>query len=186
MTTATTTQTETLIATGLHSWEQSIRRATTFFDSCTDEDLGKEILPGKNRVIYLLGHLIAVHDRMLPLLGLGERLYPELDAPFVTNPDDPAAASDNPASGSDNSASGSGNSASGYPPAARLRKYWTTINEQLTAAFKSWTPAEWLQRHTAVSEEDFAKEPHRNRYGVVLNRAGHVQYHLGQLVWFKK
>jgi hypothetical protein len=43
-----------------------------------------------------------------------------------------------------------------------------------------------LQKHTAVSDADFAKEPHRNRLSVVLNRAGHVQYHLGQLVWFKK
>ena len=169
MPTTTTTPTEIVIATGLHSWEQSIRRATAFFDGCTDEDLQKEILPGKNRIIYLLGHLVAIHDRMLPLLGLGERrierLCPDLDALFVTNPDNPAAV---------------------IPSAAQLREYWTSINQHLAAAFRSWTPADWLQRHTAVSEEDFAKEPHRNRYGVVLNRAGHVQYHLGQLVWFKK
>jgi hypothetical protein len=165
MSTATTTPTEVLISTGLHSWEQSIKRATSFFDGCTDEDLQKEILPGKNRIIYLLGHLVAIHDRMQPLLGLGERQWPELDALFVTNPDNPSAI---------------------FPPVAQLREQWTTVNQRLGMAFKSWTSAEWLQRHTAVSEEDFAREPHRNRYGVVLNRAGHVQYHLGQLVWFKK
>ncbi|HLZ88466.1 MAG TPA: DinB family protein [Puia sp.] len=163
--TTTTTQQDLLVSTGLNSWEQAIRRATAFFDGCTDEDLEKEILPGKNRVVYLLGHLVAVHDRMLPLLGLGERLYPHLDALFVTNPDNPAAS---------------------LPPAADLRSQWTTINHRLTAAFSHWTPEEWLQKHTAVSEEDFAKEPHRNRFSVVINRAGHVQYHLGQLVWFKK
>jgi hypothetical protein len=30
-------------------------------------------------VLYLVGHLIATHDRMFPLLDLGERLHPELD-----------------------------------------------------------------------------------------------------------
>ena len=29
----------------------------------------------------------AVHDRMLPLLGIGERLHPELDEAYLTNPD---------------------------------------------------------------------------------------------------
>jgi hypothetical protein len=164
MTTATTQQ-DIFVSTGLHAWEQAIKRATAFFDACTDEELGKEILPGKNRVIYLLGHLTAVHDRMLPLLDLGDRLYPDLDPLFVTNPDNPAAA---------------------YPSAAQLRENWNTVNQHLTTAFKRWTPEEWLQRHNAVSEEDFANEPHRNRLGVVISRAGHVQYHLGQLVWFKK
>ena len=28
---------------------------------------------------YLLGHLTAMHDRMFPLLGLGDRFHPELD-----------------------------------------------------------------------------------------------------------
>ena len=163
--TAITSQQSLLIATSLHSWEQSIRRATAFFDGCTDEDLEKQIVPGKNRVVYLLGHLIAVHDRMLPLLGLGDRLYPDLDPLFVTNPDSTEAS---------------------YPSASQLREYWTTINQHLTSTFKSWTTEEWLQPHTAVSEADFAKEPHRNRFGVVLSRSGHVQYHLGQLVWFKK
>jgi hypothetical protein len=165
--TTTTTQQELLVISGLHIWEQAINRATKFFDSCTDEELGKEILPGKNRVVYLLGHLTAVHDRMFPLLGLGDRLHTELDPLFVANPDN-------------------FNPEASLPSAADLRKSWTTVNQQLTAAFKSWTPEEWLQRHTAVSEEDFAREPHRNRFNVVINRAGHVQYHLGQLAWFKK
>src|ERR1700743_1336040 len=93
----TTIQQDLFVLTGLHSWEQAIKRASTFFDSYTDEDLGKEIVPGKNRIIYLLGHLTAVHDRMFPLLGLGERLYPQLDEVYITNRDrlfpDPVSAS---------------------------------------------------------------------------------------------
>jgi hypothetical protein len=163
--TTTTTQQELFVLSGLITWEQAIKRATGFFDGISDEDLNREIVPGKNRVIYLLGHLTAVHDRMLPLLGLGERLYPHLDELFITNPD---------------------NASASLPPASQLREYWTTVNQQLTNRFRNWTPEEWLQKHTAVSDEDFAREPHRNRFSLVINRAGHVQYHLGQLVWTKK
>jgi hypothetical protein len=161
----TTTQPNLFVLTGLHAWEQAIKRASTFFDGCSDEELGAAIVPGKNRVIYLLGHLTAVHDRMLPLLGLGERLYPQLDALFISNPDNIAAE---------------------FPPAQELRKYWATVNGQLTTHLRNWTTEEWLQKHEAVSDEDFAREPHRNRFSVVINRAGHAQYHLGQLVWFRK
>jgi hypothetical protein len=151
--------------TALHNWEQAIKRASASFDGYTDEELLQEIVPGKNRVVYLLGHFAAVHDRMLPMLGLGDRHYPHLDELFITSPDNTAAV---------------------LPSLPELRNAWKTVNEQLTAAFRSWTAREWLQKHTAVSDEDFAKEPHRNRLGVVLGRTGHVQYHLGQLVWFKK
>ena len=161
----TTMQQDLFVLTGLHSWEQAIKRASTFFDSYTDEELNAAIAPGKNRIIYLLGHLTAVHDRMLPLLGLGERLYPQLDAFFITSPD---------------------NTAAEFPSATELRENWKTVNAQLTGSLQSWTPEEWLQKHTAVSDEDFAREPHRNRFSLVINRAGHVQYHLGQLALFKK
>ena len=161
----TTIQQNLFVSTGLHSWEQAIKRASTLFDNFTDEELGEAIVPGRNRIIYLLGHLTAVHDRMFPLLDLGARLYPQLDVLFITNPD---------------------NTAAELPAAADLRQYWNTVNQQLTLSLKGWTPEEWLQKHTAVSDEDFAREPHRNRFSVVINRAGHVQYHLGQLAWFKK
>jgi len=38
-------------------------------------------------IIYLLGHLIAVHDDMLVLLDMGEKLYPELNVPFIKSAD---------------------------------------------------------------------------------------------------
>jgi len=160
-----TTQQNLFVHTGLHNWELSLKRATAFFDKYSDEELLQPIVPGKNRVVYLLGHLAAVHDRMLPLLGLGDRLYPHLDEIFVTNPDNPATT---------------------LPAITELRNAWNTVNNRLTEQFRNWTPEEWLQKHTAVSDEDFAKEPHRNRLSLVLNRSGHVQYHLGQLVWFNK
>jgi ribose 1,5-bisphosphokinase PhnN len=42
----------------------------------------------------------------------------------------------------------------------------------------SWS--DWLQRHTAVSEADFAKDASRNRFAILLSRTNHLSYHLGQ------
>ncbi|HWB90221.1 MAG TPA: DinB family protein [Puia sp.] len=156
---------ERFVESGLLNWEQAIGRASAFFDKCTDAELLQPIVPGKNRVIYLLGHLAAIHDRMLPLLGIGERRYPHLDELFITSPDNPAAS---------------------LPEVTELRNAWKVVNEYITGVLRSWSPEEWLQRHTAVSAEDFAREPHRNKFTLVLNRARHVDYHVGQLVWFKK
>jgi hypothetical protein len=152
------------IKTVLANWETAINRATGYFDKCSDADLLKPIAPGKNRIIYLLGHLTAVSDRMLPLLGLGDRHYPHLDDLFVLKPDDTGAA---------------------MPSGAELRKQWKDINKELTEKLRSWKPEEWLMKHESVSAEDFAKEPHRNRLGVVLSRTGHVSYHHGQLALVK-
>ena len=40
---------------------------------------------------------------------------------------------------------------------------------------------EWLKKHEAVSAQDFAKEPLRNRLSVLLSRTAHVQFHTGQI-----
>jgi hypothetical protein len=165
MTTTTMTSQERFIQSALLNWEQAVGRATAWFDKCTDEELLQPIVPGKNRVVYLLGHLAAVHDRMLPLLDIGERRYPHLDELFITSPDNLNAS---------------------LPEMQELRKAWAATNDTITAVLRGWSPEEWLERHTAVSPEDFEKEPHRNRFTLVLNRARHVDYHLGQLVWFKK
>jgi hypothetical protein len=63
-----------------------------------------------------------------------------------------------------------------------LRRKWTAVNEELKKHFDNLSPEEWLQKHAAVSEEDFAKAPHRNRLNVVLSRTNHLSYHQGQLV----
>jgi hypothetical protein len=165
MSTTTLTAQDLFIQTTLLSWESALGQATSLFDKISDEDLLQSVVPGKNRGIYLLGHLVAVHDRMFPLLGLGDRLYPHLDETFVTSPDNPAAT---------------------IPSAQELRKAWTTVNQRLNTLLRDWSPEEWLQKHTAISDDDFAKEPHRNRLSVVLSRTRHVAYHAGQLAWFKK
>jgi hypothetical protein len=58
----------------------------SFVDSATlsPEQLDKEVAPGKNRLIYLWGHLAAVNDGLLPLLGIGEGRHPVFDGMFIS------------------------------------------------------------------------------------------------------
>ena len=67
----------------LDAWHTQIKNTNDLFDSVSDEQLMAEIAPGRNRGIYLLGHLTAVHDKMLPLLGFGDQRYPNLYKTFV-------------------------------------------------------------------------------------------------------
>ncbi|MHB8215603.1 MAG: DinB family protein [Candidatus Sulfotelmatobacter sp.] len=148
------------VQVAINSWRLALERANKVFSSLTDDGLLKEVAPGKNRLIYLLGHLTAVHDAMLPILGLGERLHPQLDAIFVSSPDKTGAQ---------------------LPPVDELRRYWDEVNSKLLSQFASLSADEWLQRHYAMSEEDYAKDPTRNRLAVLLSRTNHLSYHLGQM-----
>ena len=75
------------VQVAINSWRLVVERANKIFSSLTEDELLKEVTPGRNRLIYLWGHLTAIHDAMFPILGLGERLHPELDAIFVSSPD---------------------------------------------------------------------------------------------------
>lgn len=158
------TNEELLSLVALNSWKQVISRFDKGLAAHSDDDLQKQVAPGRNRLYYLVGHLTAVHDRLFALLGIGERLHPELDEPFITNPDQ---AGNNPVA------------------AQELRKAWSEVNGKLTAALESLTPAEWLKKHTEVSDEDFAKDPTRNRLAVVISRTNHASFHSGQAVLAK-
>lgn len=148
----------------LDNWHAQIKRADTLFDTLTDEQLQQATAPGRSRGIYLLGHLTAVHDILLPLLRFEEQRYPELREAFVVQPD---------------------NAAAEFPSISELKAAWKTVNEKLAAHFERLTPAEWLERHNSVSPEDFEKEPHRNRLNVLHSRTNHLAHHYGQLVYLK-
>ena len=102
---------------------------------------------------------------MHTLLGLGMPLHPELDEPFITKAD---------------------KAVENVPSAAALRSHWKEVNESLAKHFAGLKPEEWFQRHTSVSEEDFAKEPHRNKLNIIISRTNHLSYHFGQLALLKK
>jgi hypothetical protein len=158
-------QQQLFVKMALDAWNIQIDRTNKLFNSLSDDQLGQEVAPGRNTGIYLLGHLTAVHDALFPLLGLGEKLYPQLDDIFIKNPD---------------------KSGLGKPETKELRNYWNEVNEKLEKNFSNFSIEEWFQRHTAISEADFEKEPHRNRLNVLLNRTSHLANHLGQLIFLKK
>jgi DinB superfamily len=149
----------------LRSWKSNVDRAGTFFGALSPEELQKEVAPGKNRLIYIWGHLAAVNDRMLAILGLGERLHPELDAMFLSNPDKAVELT--------------------LPP-EKLKHIWDEIDERLWTGISGLSPSQWLEKHTAVSDSDYAREPHRNRFAILLSRTTHLAYHLGQAVLTKQ
>src|ERR1044072_800014 len=87
LTTETQPVKELFIKMTVDAWNTQVDRLTKLFDALTDEQLVTETAPDRNTGIYLLGHLVAVTDDMLPLLGFGEKLYPQLEKPFITSPD---------------------------------------------------------------------------------------------------
>ncbi len=149
----------------LAAWQTQNARVNELFATLTDEQLSAETAPGRNTGVYLLGHSAAVNDNLFTLLGLGERLHPELDEIFLDSPD---------------------KSGKEMPSIAELKKYWMNINSKLTNHFNKMQPADWFKKHTAVAEEDFLKEPHRNKLNVLITRATHQAYHLGQMAYLKK
>ena len=59
-----------VMKTVVASWKLIVSRLDERFAQLDDEQLKQPIAPNKNRLFYLLGHLTAVHDRMLPMLGI--------------------------------------------------------------------------------------------------------------------
>jgi len=152
--------TKQIIKQQITAWKGQNNAVDKFFNKYPDEIYLKEVAPGKNRAIYLLGHLVAVNDGLLSLLGIGEKFYPELEEIFLKNPDRFFAE---------------------IPTIAELKQKWETVNIALTAHFESMRPEDWLSAHTRVSPEDFAIDPSRNKLNVLISRTIHQSNHLGQL-----
>src|SRR5260221_11525096 len=69
------------------SWKNTVGRADKVFSELTERQFLQEVAPGRNRILYLLGHLTAGHDGLHTVLGLGERLHPQPDGTFLSQPD---------------------------------------------------------------------------------------------------
>ena len=154
-----------LIDSALSNWRSNVDRAGKLFGNLSQEQLLQEVALGKNRLIYLWGHLTAFNDALIPLLGFGSRIRPELDLMFVSNPDRTVPTI---LLGED------------------LKIIWQETGEILWTGFSRLSIADWLQKHAAVTEEDFLREPHRNRFTLLLGRTAHIAYHLGQAKLWEK
>ena len=155
------TNSDVFVKMALDAWNNELKYTNALLEKLSDEQLMQAVSPGRNRGIYLLGHLTAVHDQMLPLLRFQETMYPELYGPFHDEPDGAVA---------------------DIPPIPQLRARWREVNNALLKHMMGLAPEQWFTRHANISEEDFPKEPHRNRLNVVLSRTNHLAYHRGQLV----
>lgn len=153
---------ELFIKMAVSAWDAQVIRVSKLIDALSDEQLSADTAPGRNSGTYLLGHLIAVNDNILELMGWDEKQYPELENIFLRTPDK-----------------------SGLPTPAlsTLRQYWKDINAKISKHIAGMSPDDWFTRHTAVSEDDFAKEPHRNKLNIILSRTTHTSSHLGQLIY---
>jgi uncharacterized damage-inducible protein DinB len=160
----TQVQQEVFVQMALKAWNIQVERATKLIDALSDAQVTEDIVAGKNSVLYLIGHLVAANDSMIGLFGLGERQYAHFDEPFLKSPD---------------------KSGQTMPSVQELRATWKKANETLSAYFAGMTADDWMSKHTAMSDEDFAKEPSRNKMSVLLNRTNHLAYHLGQMIWKK-
>ncbi len=156
---------ELFIKMVMDAWHTSLKRTEDLLNNLSDDALKKETATGRNTGVYLLGHLAAVHDRMMALLGIGEPLRPDLFEKFVSE------------------AENKNQPTSSIPD---LKAYWKDVHASLNEKLNRLTPEEWFQKHTSVSEEDFAKELHRNRLNVVITRTNHLDYHRGQLIYLKE
>jgi DinB superfamily len=157
-------QQQVFIKMAMDAWQTQNSRVDKLMTTLTDDQFSSETAPGRNSGVYLFGHLAAVNDGLFPLLGLGERLYPELETVFLKNPDKSGLAK---------------------PSLAVLKDSWKKINTKLAEHFAKLQPDEWFTRHNSVSAEDFEKEPHRNKLNILVNRANHASYHLGQMAYLK-
>lgn len=154
-----------LVKMVLDAWNAKLKETDALLTALTDEQLQNEVAPGRNRGIYLLGHLTAVNDKMLPLLNLGAQMHPELNNTFLKEADKAVA---------------------DIPSANELRNFWGEINSSLATHFNNMNADDWFQQHTSVSAEDFSKEPNRNKLNIIISRTNHLAYHLGQMALLKK
>ncbi|MFT3855861.1 MAG: DinB family protein [Ilumatobacteraceae bacterium] len=151
---------ERIISLLRNAWRTQTNAVSEYFKKNEDNFYSHEIAPGRNKATYILGHLIATNDGLLPLFGFGDKLYPELDRFFTPN---------------------TRWCYGDFPPVAQLKAQWDNLNHYLEEKFFTLTPGQWLERHTKVSPEDFALDPKRNKLNLLIGRTNHTSYHLGQL-----
>ena len=144
------------------AWQGQNKKLDGMIAKYTDEQWMKETAPGRNTGIYLLGHLTAVNDGLLSIFGFSDKLYPQLENVFLFNADKAEIE---------------------MPTIAELKTCWHKVNTNLDAYMSKMQPEEWFTKHSKISEEDFAKEPHRNKLSVLITRTVHQSYHLGQLAY---
>ncbi|SDG18111.1 DinB family protein [Epilithonimonas hungarica] len=156
----TTHEQDLFITIILKNWLLQVKRGKVLLDGISEDEIMKEVAPGKNRGIYIVGHIIAYHDLMGEILGYGKRKYPQLQPIFIEAADK------------------SGLEMPGY---AELKALYEDVHKHIAEQLEVLPTEQWYQRHEAMTDEDFKKDPTRNKLNVLVSRISHLAYHLGQL-----
>jgi len=144
----------------LLQWTAYNSRMQKMMDAISEQNLNSPITPNGNSPSWLFGHLADTDDKLLELFGIRERMFPELEKIYHHE---------------------RGTNQKGHLSKEELSIKWKAITAELDKAFKSWGERDWLSKHTAVTDEDFKKEPQRNKLNVLLSRVSHKASHLGQV-----
>jgi len=155
----------TTIEICLIQWDTYNRRMQKMLDALTADHFNKAIVPGGNSPSWLMGHLADTDDALLELFGIRKRMFPQLANIYHHE---------------------RGTNQTGHLSKEELNTQWKAIVAELDNTFKSMTESDWHSRHMAVTEEDFKKEPHRNKLNVMLSRVSHKASHLGQIGMLEK
>lgn len=150
---------ELLVKMVVSVWNTNVKRVDDFLEKTADADLQKEVAPGRNKAGWLIGHLAAVNDGLLGVYGSDIKVNPEMTERFK--------AGQKPNIHSFSS--------------QEVKDYWKDTAAAVNNLISTYTVDDWFSKHTLVSEEDFQKEPHRNKLNVLMSRAAHISYHAGQL-----
>jgi len=137
----------------LNAWKGAVGRFDDVVAAITDEELEHALISGNSRLLYLIGHLTALHDRLLSQLGLGDRRHSELDADFAGELDvrRPSLHS-----------------------ATRIRALWNEVNHALLSGMERLTPEEWLEAPKTVADE-------ASRLRTLIRWTDHVKRHASQI-----
>jgi len=147
-----------LIDAALRGWKSNVERVGDLFGTLSPEQLEQQVTPGKNRLIYLWGHLTAVNDGSCRCLALANG--------FIRNSTQCSFRNQTiHRTHGDGSISQVG---MGQDQPEALGRIFEVLAVGLAG------------RHTAVSEEEFKREPKRNKFTVLLGRTAHMSYHVGQ------
>ena len=106
-----------------NAWLLQNRKISDLINRLSDEDLKKDVAFGRNSGLYLLGHLIASNDLLLPLFGFGEKMYPEYEKIFLCCPD---------------------KCAQNFPAVKEVKSHWFALNEHLNLKFSSLNEKQWI------------------------------------------
>lgn len=132
--------------------------ADWIISSLSEDDLKKEIAPGRNHGIWLLGHLITCEDDFALFMGKGEITYPAYHDMFAeeTKP----LPFEN------------------YPPVSEMREKWKEMLKKNKKIYDELRDEELHEAQAQLKgENDFCK----TKEDVAVHWQLHLMYHTGQL-----